>query len=111
LYVFNLVAARAENRCYHCLLLYFKTDEATSALDSENERQVQAALDNLQSIQRRTTLIIAHKLSTVRDADKIVLLSEGRVTEAGSHTEPMERSGTYAELTRRSSRRLIAPQR
>jgi ATP-binding cassette, subfamily B, bacterial MsbA len=71
---------------------------------------VQAALDRLQLLQRRTTLIVAHKLSTVRNADKIVLLSEGgRVTEAGSHTELMARNGAYCELVSRASVSMTPP--
>jgi ABC-type multidrug transport system fused ATPase/permease subunit len=71
---------------------------------------VQAALDKLQLLQRRTTLIVAHKLSTVRNADKIVLLSEGgRVTEEGSHAELMARNGAYAELVSRPPVSMTAP--
>ena len=60
----------------HCDL---STDEATSALDNESERQVQAALDHLQSLKKRTTLVVAHRLTTIRNADKIVVLSGGKV--------------------------------
>ncbi|CAN0578929.1 unnamed protein product, partial [Laminaria digitata] len=62
-------------------------DEATSALDNESERQVQAALDNLQSQKRRTTLVVAHRLTTVRKADRIAVISNGGVLELGSHKE------------------------
>ena len=68
-------------------------DEATSALDTTSERVVQAALDELIRAKRRTTLVIAHRLSTIRDADKIAVVSEGRVVEEGPHTELIERDG------------------
>ncbi len=71
-------------------------DEATSALDSEAEREVQKALDNL--IQGRTTLVIAHRLSTVRSADRIVVLEGGRVVEEGSHGELLAQEGLYRKL-------------
>ena len=71
-------------------------DEATSHLDALNERAVRTALDALKS--DRTTLVIAHRLSTVREADVIVVMSEGRVAEIGSHDELMRGSGLYAQL-------------
>jgi subfamily B ATP-binding cassette protein MsbA len=73
-------------------------DEATSALDSESERLVQAAL--LRLMRGRTTLVIAHRLSTVRDADLIVVMEAGRVAETGTHTDLMGRGGAYARLHR-----------
>ncbi len=73
-------------------------DEATSALDNESERAVQAALDTL--MKGRTTLVIAHRLSTVENADKIVVLSHGRVAEMGTHGELLAREGAYANLYR-----------
>jgi ATP-binding cassette, subfamily B, bacterial MsbA len=73
-------------------------DEATSALDSESERQVQTALDVL--MRNRTTLIIAHRLSTVERADRIVVLDAGRVVETGTHAELLEANGAYASLYR-----------
>jgi ATP-binding cassette subfamily B protein len=71
-------------------------DEATSALDTETERAVQAALDEL--AQGRTTLAIAHRLSTVRDAELIAVLERGRVVEAGSHDELLAIGGRYASM-------------
>jgi subfamily B ATP-binding cassette protein MsbA len=73
-------------------------DEATSALDSASERQVQAALDAL--MRGRTTIVIAHRLSTVERADRIVVLAEGRIVEAGRHAELLARGGSYARLHR-----------
>jgi subfamily B ATP-binding cassette protein MsbA len=71
-------------------------DEATSSLDSESERLVEDALEEL--LQGRTTIIIAHRLSTVRRADRVVVLDLGRVVEAGSHAELLAREGLYAKL-------------
>jgi ATP-binding cassette subfamily B protein len=71
-------------------------DEATSALDNETERAVQQAFDNL--AQGRTTITIAHRLSTVRDADQIVVLDHGRIAEAGTHETLLDSNGRYASL-------------
>jgi subfamily B ATP-binding cassette protein MsbA len=71
-------------------------DEATSALDTESERRIQAALAHL--MQGRTTLVIAHRLSTVEKADRIVVLRDGRVVETGSHAELVARRGYYSML-------------
>jgi len=71
-------------------------DEATSALDTETERAVQQAFDKL--AKGRTTIIIAHRLSTVRDADQIVVLDHGRIAETGDHTSLLAGQGRYAEL-------------
>ncbi|WP_443058113.1 ABC transporter ATP-binding protein/permease [Streptomyces sp. NBC_00820] len=77
-------------------------DEATSALDTRTEAAVQAAIDALSV--NRTTITIAHRLSTVRDADQIVVLDSGRIAEQGTHEELLERNGRYAALVRRDAR-------
>ncbi|MGE9268532.1 MAG: ABC transporter ATP-binding protein, partial [Verrucomicrobiales bacterium] len=71
-------------------------DEATSALDSESERLVQEALDGL--MKDRTSLIIAHRLATVRSADRILVVSQGKIVESGTHDDLMARNGTYRLL-------------
>jgi ABC-type multidrug transport system fused ATPase/permease subunit len=71
-------------------------DEATSALDAESEVYVQRALENL--MQGRTTIVIAHRLSTVRRADRIVALADGQVREIGNHEELIARRGVYWKL-------------
>ncbi len=88
----RLAIARAMLKNAPILLL----DEATSALDTESERYVQAALRTL--MRGRTTIVIAHRLSTVIDADLIYVIDRGRVAEAGSHAELLARGGLYARL-------------
>ncbi|HUO02691.1 MAG TPA: ABC transporter ATP-binding protein [Rhizomicrobium sp.] len=90
----RIAIARAMLRNAPILLL----DEATSALDTESERQVQEALTRL--AKGRTTIVIAHRLSTVRDADQIFVLDKGRVTEWGKHQDLLAQGGLYAQLYR-----------
>ncbi|RKP14622.1 P-loop containing nucleoside triphosphate hydrolase protein [Piptocephalis cylindrospora] len=71
-------------------------DEATSALDTESERIVQSALDR--ASQGRTTIVVAHRLSTIREADKIVVMSKGKIIEAGKHDELLAQGGLYSTL-------------
>ena len=73
-------------------------DEATSALDSESERIVQRSIDQLLEGGKYTTVVVAHRLSTIRNADKIVVVDGGRVVESGSHEELLEMGGKYANL-------------
>lgn len=90
----RVAIARAILRDTPVLLL----DEATSALDAASEKAVQAALETLS--EGRTTLVIAHRLATVREADRIVVIEAGRVVETGSHDDLMARGGAYARLYR-----------
>lgn len=71
-------------------------DEATSALDNKSERVVQEALDNL--MKNRTVIVIAHRLSTIQNADKIVVINDGRIAEEGTHEELLNKQGAYASL-------------
>ena len=88
----RIAIARAMLKNAPLLLL----DEATSALDAESERMVQAALDS--AMKGRTTLVIAHRLATVQQADRILVLDNGALVEQGSHTELVARGGVYARL-------------
>ncbi|WP_028970222.1 ABC transporter transmembrane domain-containing protein [Sphingomonas sp. URHD0057] len=90
----RIAIARALLRDAPLLLL----DEATSALDAESERLVQDALDRLMA--DRTTIVIAHRLATVRAADRIVVMDEGRIVEEGTHATLNKRGGLYARLAR-----------
>jgi len=90
----RLAIARALYKDAPILIL----DEATSALDAESERAVQEALQVL--MKNRTTLVIAHRLSTVEHADRIVVMEAGKIIEIGSHTKLLEDNGYYAKLYR-----------
>ena len=90
----RIAIARALLRDTPILIL----DEATSSLDTAAERHIQDALDRL--VKNRTTLVIAHRLSTIEGADRILVMSDGRVVESGAHAELLEQHGVYAELHR-----------
>ena len=93
----RLAIARALYKNAPILIL----DEATSALDSESERKVQQAIERLRA--NRTAIIIAHRLSTIRNADRIIVLEQGRIAESGSHTELRELGGHYAHMLAQNS--------
>ena len=81
-------------------------DEATSALDSESEELVQGALDNLMA--NRTSVVIAHRLSTIVNADRIIVMDKGRITEEGRHEELLKKNGRYAELYHMQFKDILA---
>jgi subfamily B ATP-binding cassette protein MsbA len=99
----RLAIARALYKNAPILIL----DEATSALDAESERAVQEALERL--MQHRTTLVIAHRLSTVQHAHRIVVMEAGQVVEMGNHHELLQQDGHYARLFRAGSQELTRP--
>jgi subfamily B ATP-binding cassette protein MsbA len=82
-------------------------DEATSALDNESERLVQDALQKL--MQGRTTLIVAHRLSTIEHADRVIVMERGRIVEQGAPAELLARGGAYARLHHRGEWASEAP--
>ena len=79
-------------------------DEATASVDTETEQAIQASLDKL--VKGRTTLSIAHRLSTLKNADSLVVIDDGRITEAGTHAELIEKKGTYYKLMQLQSKAL-----
>ena len=82
----------------------FIFDEATSALDTKTEKSIEKSLKKLSN--NNTTLVIAHRLSTVIDADKIIVLDNGQVKEEGSHSELLDKNGLYAEMWQRQQELL-----
>ena len=79
-------------------------DEATSALDAESEHQVQKALDDLIKSGNQTVIVVAHRLSTIRDADEIIVMKHGQMVERGTHNQLFEMNGVYKQLV---SRQLV----
>ena len=79
-------------------------DEATSALDNTTEILIQQALDEL--CRGRTTIVVAHRLSTIKNADEIAVIADGRILEQGTHNDLLEKNGMYAELYRLQFRAL-----
>lgn len=79
-------------------------DEATSAVDTETEQAIQESLEKL--VKGRTTLSIAHRLSTLRNADKLIVIDDGKITESGTHAELIEKKGTYYKLMQLQTKAL-----
>jgi len=82
-------------------------DEATSALDAESEYQVQQALDMLIKSGKQTVVVVAHRLSTIRDADEIIVMQKGEIKERGTHNDLLMLNGVYKNLV---SRQLVSDQ-
>ena len=92
----RIAIARALMRDIKVLIL----DEATSSLDSKNEKEIQDSIDKISKIKNITTIIIAHRLSTVKNADVIMLMKKGNIVEKGTHDELLEKNGEYVELVK-----------
>ncbi|MBW1822732.1 MAG: ATP-binding cassette domain-containing protein [Deltaproteobacteria bacterium] len=89
----QLISIARAFACDPQLILF---DEATSYIDSQTEKKIQEALNNLMT--KRTSIVVAHRLSTIRSADKIIVLSKGRIIETGTHSKLMEKKGFYFKL-------------
>jgi len=76
-------------------------DEATSALDAESEHLVQQAIDELIKLGQQTVIVVAHRLSTIKDADLICVLEKGNIVEKGTHDELLQKGGMYKSLVKR----------
>jgi subfamily B ATP-binding cassette protein MsbA len=83
-------------RALLCDAPFLILDEATSALDTESERHIQDALQTLQ--RNRTSIVIAHRLSTIENADKIIVMEQGKIIEQGDHKTLLDKQGAYAQL-------------
>jgi ABC-type multidrug transport system fused ATPase/permease subunit len=92
----RIAIARALMRDIKVLIL----DEATSSLDSKNEKEIQDSIDKISKIKNITTIIIAHRLSTVKNADVIMLMKKGNIEEKGTHDELLEKNGEYVQLVK-----------